>query len=92
MTPPDWASQRVSKAAMLSIKDGYIAEHRVARLLRLEHARAVRIIKKEIAMWKRAHDETPRSSLRRSSYEEMFKVLQFALTALQRGRTQKGTR
>mgnify|MGYP003533041531 CR=1 FL=1 len=91
MTPPDWASKKVRKISMgawLSKEKGHaVGEHDAARLLRLEHARAVREIKrlKQNAYFvEKSFDD--------DQFDAYIAALDDVKTALQRGRTQKGTR
>lgn len=102
MTPPDWARQRVAKTTTGYNWNGRIRKSQVdlraiaARLLRLEHARAVKIVRKYTKRaertWRAANPKEPPEFTHRQVHVLIEQVCYEIETALQRGRTQKGTR
>lgn len=102
MTPPDWASQRVNKALEnLGCACKTCAAPHYTRLLRQEHARAVKVVKKELPdTWLHPlltgpdallpKGGAPITSLHVATL--LHQIRKNVLAALQRGRTQKGTR
>jgi len=98
MTPSDWASQRVAGKvcdACGPLTDGDTDQTPVihvgvaARLLRLEHARAVRIINR---LKQRAYLYFVEETFDADQFDAYIAALDDVKAALQRGRTQKGTR
>ena len=93
MTPPDWASQRVEKVS----SDGFsgdawaVRADECARLLRLEHARAVRTVKRRLEALK-GQREVATTEYAVDGLRLIIEEVEHLLTDLQRGRTQKGTR
>ena len=87
MTPPDWARQRVAKTTTGYNWNGRIRKSQVdlraiaARLLRLEHARGMKVVKKF------QKTVSGLSDCEAKRFAEL--ILRDLLTALQRGRTNK---
>ena len=88
MTPPDWASKKALK--VWHSHRGGLSDYG-ARLLRLEHARAVRTVKRRLEALK-GQREVATTEYAVDGLRLIIEEVEHLLTALQRGRTQKGTR
>lgn len=91
MTPRTWAEKRLDRLPMAIGSDSVSAKE-AAKLLHAEHARSVRVVKREIANLNKliAADELKGNMDDKTIHAYACATLEDLLDALQRGRSQGG--